>query len=350
VEQWNLTVQREVINNTIVSLGYVGSHSVHQIVESNLNPIECGTAATGLGPCSPTATGPFAVYNSAANAVVSNPNLNPNFSTLTIGRTVGFAKYNAAQLAVTRRLTNNFQAQLSYTYSECRDNGSGSYLVDGGTTFMDPYNPSYDIGWCSYYARHNITTNAIYTFPFHKNLFVEGWQLSGIYSYHSGYPVNVTTGVNQAPTGGGSDRPQFTGAAVCGTSGDGPLVKNFAKQTVTNALISSCFSLPPVGFFGMPVARNSAQAAPGNQLDATISKETPVRKISEAFAVQFRAEFFNILNHPQFAAPTAGLCAISSTNVGGTITPTCSVLGTFGQITAVNGAGRQVQFGLKLLF
>ena len=346
VEQWNLTVERELINNTIVSLGYVGSHSVHQIVESNLNPVTCSPASAA---CTAASTGQFATYNPAANTIVQSPNLNPNFQTLTIGRTVGFAKYDAGQLAITRRLSNNFQAQLSYTYSECRDNGSGSYLVDGGTTFMDPYNSSYDVGWCSYYARNNLTVNGLYTLPFHKNLLVEGWQISSIYSYHSGYPVLITTGVNQAPTGGGSNRPDFTGAAGCGTTGNGPLVKNFTAQTVTHALLSSCFALPPVGFFGTPIGRNTATAPGGNQLDGTISKTTPVKKVSEEFAVQFRAEFFNLLNHPQFGAPTAGLCSLTSTVVGGVVTPACNVLGSFGQITTAS-PGRQVQFGLKILF
>ncbi|HEX4486609.1 MAG TPA: TonB-dependent receptor, partial [Terriglobales bacterium] len=70
VEQWNLTVQREVVNNTIVSLGYVGSHSVHQIVESNLNPVTCSAASA---PCTAASTGVFATYNPAANTIVQSP-------------------------------------------------------------------------------------------------------------------------------------------------------------------------------------------------------------------------------------------------------------------------------------
>jgi hypothetical protein len=120
------------------------------------------------------------------------------------------------------------------------------------------------------------------------------------------------------------------------------MVRNFATQKITGALNSSCFSLPPIGQLGTPIERNSAIAPGGNQLDGTISKITYVPKISESFAFQFRAEFFNLLNHPQFGAPGSGLCTLSTTG-------TCTVSASFGQITTAN-PGRQVQFGVKFLF
>jgi hypothetical protein len=337
VEQWNLTVQREVIKNTIVSIGYVGSHSLHQIVESNLNPVTC--SPTGAA-CTAASTGQFATFS--GGRIVQSPYLNPALSTLAIGRTVGFAKYAAAQLAVTRRLANNFQAGLSYTYSSCVDNGSGSYLVDGGTTFMDPYNHAYDVGWCSYYIRNNLKVNGLYTLPFQKDIFVKGWQVSSIYGYATGNPVSISTGFNQAPTGGGANRPNYVGGAGCTASGNATMKRNFAAQSVTGALNASCFSLPPIGSFGNPIGRNTAFSSPANQWDGTISKTTPVPKISEQFAVQFRAEFYNLLNHPQFGPPTGGLCAQSPT--GG-----CTVLASFGQITSAD-PGRQIRFGMKFDF
>jgi len=344
IVQWNLNLQREVIRDTIVTIGYVGSHGVHQIVEDNLNPVTCGvipgTNPLRGVPCTSSSTGTFATFS--GGRVVQSPYLNPAFGTLAIGRTVGFSRYNAGQLSVNRRLANSFQASLSYTYSSCIDNGSGSYLVDGGTTFMNPYNHSYDIGWCSYYSRNNLTVNGIYTLPLQKNWWAKGWQLSSIYSYHSGYPVSISTGFNQAPTGGGANRPNFVAGNGCSNTGNAPLVRDFVHQRVTGALNASCFSLPPIGQFGSPIRRNSAFAPDANQLDGTIAKITNVPKISESFAFQFRAEFFNLLNHPQFGAPGSGLCTLSTT--GG-----CTVSGSFGQITTAN-PGRQVQFGLKFLF
>jgi hypothetical protein len=215
-------------------------------------------------------------------------------------------------------------------------------LVDGGTTYMDPYNHSYDIAWCSFYSRNSITINGVYDLPFHQNELVNGWEISSIYSYHTGEPFSLSSGFNQAPTGGGANRPQFTGAAGCTMTGSAPMVKNFAAHTITGALNAACFSLPPIGFFGTPIGRNTAQGFPGNDQDLTIAKTTKVTKISETFAIQFRAEFFNLWNHPVFGNPGSALCSLSPT--GG-----CTLSGSFGQITSAS-PGRQVQFGLKFLF
>jgi hypothetical protein len=341
VEQWNLNLEHEFPQNTVVTLGYVGSHSVHQIAETNENPVTC--SPTGAA-CTAASTGPFATLHLTATSasLVQNPYLNPNLSTLAIGYADGFAKYGAAQVSVNRRMTNNLQAQVSYTYSECIDDDSGSYLVDGGTTYMDPYNHSYDIAWCSFYSRNSITINGVYDLPFHQNELVNGWEISSIYSYHTGEPFSLSSGFNQAPTGGGANRPQFTGAAGCTMTGSAPMVKNFAAHTITGALNAACFSLPPIGFFGTPIGRNTAQGFPGNDQDLTIAKTTKVTKISETFAIQFRAEFFNLWNHPVFGNPGSALCSLSPT--GG-----CTLSGSFGQITSAS-PGRQVQFGLKFLF
>jgi len=350
VEQWNLNVEHEIAK-TIITLGYVGSHSVHQIVETNLNPIICSPAGVPAVQCTAASNGPFATLRttSTSASVIQNPNLNPAFGTLTVGRAWGFGRYNSAQLSVNRRLSNNFQTQLSYTYSECIDDGSGSYGVDGGTTYMDPYNHKYDIGWCGYYARNNITWNGLYILPFHKNQLVAGWQVSGIFTYHTGFPQTVGSGLNQAPIGGAGDRPNFVGGPGCGTTGNAPMVKNFAAQTVTGTLNPACFSLPPIGFLGNPVGRNAAFSPNYSDIDATIAKTTNITKISEQFAVQFRAEFFNIVNHANFApagtglTPIAGLCSSLSPTGG------CNLSPTFGQITTAQ-PGRQVQFGLKFIF
>jgi hypothetical protein len=69
--------------------------------------------------------------------------------------------------------------------------------------------PSYDNGWCAYYNRHNVTANTTYTLPFRSNKLLQGWQLSGVVTSHTGYPVTITDGFAQAFSGGGANRPDL---------------------------------------------------------------------------------------------------------------------------------------------
>src|SRR5438067_3602076 len=132
--------------------------------------------------------------------------------------------------------------------------------------------------------------------PLRRNKLLQGWQISGIVIYHSGYPVNITDGFAQAFSGGGANRPDL--APGCSnnpilTSGDH--VKHYFN--------TSCFTLPAVGLLGT-LGRNTLIGPAFANLDSSLSKNT---KITEQFAIQFRAEFFNILNHPNFGAPASGL-------------------------------------------
>jgi hypothetical protein len=325
IEQWNLSIQREIVKDTVLSVAYVGSHGLHQIEENDANyPVP----VAGPG-------GQLQFSQLIGGKVVMNPLINPAFSTLQIGYANGFSKYNSLQLSVNRHLTGNWTAQVSYTYSECIDDGSGSYLVDGGTVLANPLDPNYDNGWCAYYNRHNITANSTYTLPFRKNKLLQGWQLSGIFTWHTGYPVNISDGFAQAFSGGGANRPDV--APGCSNN-----PKLTTGDTVQHYFNTACFTLPPVGVLGN-LSRNTLIGPGFADLDTSLAKTTKVPEISEQFAVQFRAEFFNLLNHPNFGAPASGLF-VAGTNGGGNPNPTA------GRITATTNPARQVQLGLKILF
>jgi hypothetical protein len=325
VEQWNLSLQHEVVKNTVVSFAYVGSHGVHQIQETDANPPVPITLPNGQLQFSQLVNG----------RVVMNPFVNPAFGSLQIGYGNGFSKYNSGQVSVNRRLSANWQAQLAYTWSECTDNGSGSYLVDGGTTLANPFDASYDKGWCAYYNRHNITLNSTYMLPFHGNKLFEGWQLSGILTRHTGYPVNVTDGFAQAYSGGGANRPDVAPGCT-----NNPVLTT--GDTAKHYFNTACFTLPAVGLLGN-LGRNTLIGPGFANFDTSLAKTTKLPRISEQFAVQFRAEFFNVLNHANFGAPAAGLF-VQGANGTGLPNPTA------GQITTTTNPGRQIQFGLKILF
>ena len=324
-QQWNISIQQEVAKDTVATIAYVGSHGLHQIEETDANyPIPATNAA-----------GQLVFSQLVGGKIVMNPLRNPAFSTLQIGYGNGFSKYNSLQLSISRRLTGNWTAQASYTYAECIDDGSGSYLVDGGTVLANPLDASYDNGWCAYYNRQNLTANSTYTLPFKKSPFLTGWQLSGVVTAHTGYPVTITDGFSQAFTGAGANRPNI--AAGCTNN-----PKNTSGDTVQSYFDKTCFTLPPVGVLGN-LGRNTLIGPGFANFDASLAKTTKIPSISEQFAVQFRAEFFNLLNHPNFGAPAAGVF-VQAANGGGTYSPTA------GRITTTTNAARQIQFGLKILF
>ena len=325
VEQWNLSLQHEVLRDTVLSVAYVGSHGVHQIEETDANP-----PVPNILP-----NGQLQFSQLIGGKIVMNPFVNPAYGALQIGYANGYSKYHSAQLSVTRRLRANWQAQLAYTYSECTDDGSGSYLVDGGTTLANPFNAAYDNAWCAYYNRHSVSVNSTYILPLGRSKLLAGWQVSGILTYHTGYPVNITDGFSQAYSGGGANRPDVAPGCT-----NNPIAS--AGDTVRHYFNTSCFILPPVGVLG-DLGRNTLIGPNFSNLDTSLAKSTKIPQVSEQFAVQFRAEFFDVLNRANFAAPLSGLF-VQGPNGTGLPNPTA------GQITSTTKPGRQIQFGLKVLF
>ena len=155
---------------------------------------------------------------------------------------------------------------------------------------------------------------------------VSGWQLNTIVTLLSGVPVDITTGSNQSGDGnaGAPDRPNYNPA----------FTGNIITGTPNQWFNPSAFSLPIPGTYGN-VGRDTLQGPGLASVDLSLFKNT---KISERLRLQFRAEFFNVLNHPNFSFPSNLVFS------GGAINPTAGV------ITATTTTSRQIQFGLKLVF
>jgi len=420
IQQWNLSIQREIMKNTVATLAYVGSRGTHLVAPPDENPpladgtagavsltsgqtlvVPAGVALSGPGlaagalpagvgagytaytcgaaHCYPgSATGqPFAdpatgqlVYSNivstgGVNKIVQNSVLNPNFSVLDVAETIGWSKYNSLQAGIVRQISNGLQAQISYTYSECTDNESGSWALDAGSIFTNPFNYNADAGWCSYQIRSNIIVNAVYLLPFHGSRWKEGWQISPLFNFHSGLPVNVTDGfaqayINSSSASGTYNRPNYnpTGSVVVNGQTIGcnntPVFSDPTNNAMTAAehlssantfyINPACFSLPTVGELGN-LARNSIIGPSVVSFDAAITKNT---RINERMNVQFRAEFFNLPNIVNFSQPGATIftqqsLANGSATGGGNI-------GTPGQLAATQTTSRQIQFGLKFMF
>jgi len=320
VMQYNLNIQREVFANTVASIGYVGSRGVHLTQQIDQNPPIPTIGADGhqvFGTIGP------------AGVPVPNQRINPLFGYINNGVTSGNSEYNSLQASLNRRLARNVTAQVSYTWSKCLDDDSGSFGLEGAANVVNPYNASTDRGRCNFDAEQNLRINALVSLPFHGNRAVSGWQLSGILSAASGSPFTVTDGFDQAGLQNAIPRPNFV-------SGCKVMV-----QTVSEWYNPNCFALQPVGELGN-LGRNTFSAPGLVNLDMAILKET---KIRENINTQFRAEFFNMLNHPNFLGPNAANFVAAPFTGGGTVNPVA------GQISAtVPNNQREIQFALKVIF
>ena len=320
--EYNLNVQREIAPSTILNVGYVGSRGVHLIIAPNINPPVPFINSEGVQQ--------FATLS--GGRVTMNPFVNPTFGSITEFEPAAVSRYNSLQASLNRRFARNVQMQVLYTWSRCIDNGSGTYNFENtvvGATVSNPFNFAIDKGRCGFDVNQSLRVDGLVELPFKGNKLVEGWQLSGIFTAANGTPFSVTDGFNQSGLGN-NIRPNLVG-------GCDPYVGK-----VSEWFNPACFTVQPVGTLGNE-GRNMSTLPGVTNFDLALLKDTRVPKISENFAVQFRAEFFNILNHANFGAPAVG-DFVQGTNGGATIS------GSAGRITTTSTNSRQIQFGLKFLF
>jgi hypothetical protein len=325
--QWNLNVQREVASNTTLTVGYQGSRGIHLLDPIDQNPVTI--TPDGLWA---HITGP--------KTLTPNPRIDPAYSELYDDDTIGLSMYHAMQVGLVRRFTSAATVQLSYTWSHCLDNGSIWTGAEGSNAGANPnaYDLHADYGNCSFDIREALRINGLYNLPFRGNKFVSGWQLSGILTLADGVYISPTNGFDQQGDST-TTRPNYN-----------PSCTNLVLGRPTQWFNPACFSEPEPGTPGN-LGRTDVPGPNIKNLDFSILKDTRIPKISEAFDVQFRAEFFNIFNRANFALPTATIYSLGSYSiVNGVPTSTVTVAPTAGQITATATTSRQIQFGVKILF
>jgi hypothetical protein len=251
--------------------------------------------------------------------------------------------------SLNRRFNRNVQYGVSYTWSHCIDNSSSTSGLEGGQPIMEAYNASRDRGNCLFDRRQNLTLNSLVALPF-KGTFVghqliEGWQLSGIFTARTGQPFTPTVGFDVSgaqPSYAGSVRPDLVA---------GRTAEDITKGLISGYFDRTAFAVPTPGTFGN-LGRNVLRGPGYVNLDFSINKET---KINEDLTVQFRAETFNTLNHPNYALPATGVFTLAACQANNTAclsgqTPNTSFNPTAGRITATATAARQIQFALKFIF
>ena len=353
--QYNFNVQRELFTKTVLTLGYVGAQGRRQFTQGDLNPSQLlpvgpgGSMAFGqridLGP----PLGPTDIANPRINSSGVYGGLDSITGTSNSG-------YNSLQMALNRQLARNVAGQLSYTWSHCLDNGSVSSGLEQ-FSFPRQYvlDTKNDFGNCSFDVRHNLAQNASIFLPFRGHRLTEGWQLFEILRASSGIPVNVLEQTDRALLGApiNSDRPDYSGAPGCSPDHIVNQVVAAGGSKAIQWFDPACYALQPLGTIGS-ARRNTLMGPRTVELDLAVLKET---RITESLRVQFRAEFYNVLNHPIFAVPDGtwatgvihdmsnpGISDMDPSRDTPIINPTA------GQILRTALPQREIQFALRFVF
>ncbi len=390
VMNWNLNLQHEFGKGWAATAGFVGSRSLHLSAASDdINYVQ-PSAVPGVGlvfPCDPSQLS----AGSTCADTQTGTRVDPNWGGGAGIRPVlfdGAAAYSSLQTQIKKNLSNGVQGQLSYTWSKCRDLSSAPVT---GDTFLNSIavplllQKRTRVGACDFDLRHVAVGNVVWELPTANlssgfaRVVTNGWELGGIVTAETGAPFTVTVGDGNDPLGTAYNgdfsmdfadrRPNCNATGGkglnyintnCFTPPTAPLALPIA--TAANPLGCAPNSFPNyTDASGNPIAppagrqfcsnvlgnagRNSLYGPHLTNVDFSIFKNTRIPRISEAFNLQLRAEFFNVLNHTNFLSP--------------------GFLNTFGQNNSVldfDGAplptalnqtsttSRQIQFGAKVVF
>jgi hypothetical protein len=299
-EVWNVNVEREVSSSTVLSVAYIGSRTVHADSSTVLNvPLPGAGAIAARRPI-------------------------PQLAQISDIRWDGWAAYHAFTLAAKRRFARGLMFDANWTWSHSLDDAS-----DPGTTLnevnlpQDVRNLAMEKASSSFDHRHRVALSFIYEFPRPKTgqgwirAMFSDWQTGGSFTAQSGPPFTVNIASDQANIGSGpAQRPNVSGDP------------NHGPKTPQQWFDTSVFSLPALYTFG--TASRNGVIGPGMQeIDLSVLRSIPVR---DKLRLQFRAEAYNLGNHPNFNIPNR-----------------IAFTANFGSISSAQDS-RQLQFALKLAF
>jgi hypothetical protein len=307
-QQWNLTVQREVWKQVVLTAAYLGSKGTHLLLLEEENP---GIYIPGQ----------------STTVNINSRRIYTNFQTITEDISAGPSSYNAFQLNWNRRFSGGFTLLGSYVYSKSMDIASNDGNSGLGNQARNPFDWNLDYGPSDFDLRHRFVTSFVYQIPGVKsgNTFAHaltsGWQLDGILTLQTGLPFSVLAGVDRSLIGVAEDHADVHGpvAVYNGRS---------RASKINQYFNTSAFSLPALGTFGTS-GRNIIHGPGLENFDAGLFKIIPIH---EQRSLELRWETFNSLNHPNLSNPNNSFTSSA-----------------FGRITASN-SGRVMQIAAKIVF
>lgn len=366
IEQWNLNVQRQITSSVSAQLGYIGSHGVHMMIRGDDYDmvLPTHTSAGWLWPFNPTG---------------QDLRLNTHFGGIRGMTYQSGSSYQALLASVTKKFSHGFLFEGSYTYSKALDSSSATIAGDAFSNSITTwywFAPQISYAPSDFNVTHTAVANATWQLPAPQSLdapakaVLGGWQVGGIFRANSGVPTTPLIAGDPLGIENGASDPFSIPDRIRGCD---PVNHNFKSNpggVFLGYINYNCFALPtaPASFAAQCSGfSNAASPAPAGRVycsnllgnagrnsvigpslvnfDFSLIRNFAVTKISEAFNVQFRAEFFNVLNHPNFAPPLPFFGAAnaqifnqngSSTNSGG--------------LQALTTQPREIQFALKLMW
>jgi hypothetical protein len=351
--QWTASVQQEFGRGWQFQLQYIGNKTLHAPIGLPLSPatfIPGVWGANGTGCAGIVTTGPAAVKPGAAGTACSTTSNQTSRFSLTIanpnqgnqylgggGGTVliadsAFANYNGLVATIQHRLSSTFSLLANYTWSKCL-NIEDSQGDLAGTTVENPSNPRMDYAPCGSDYRHVenvvIVAKSQFALPRVEALLLNNWEFAPLVHIISGAPFTVTSGQDNSLTDVGNDRPNLVSGVpvyihIPLRSGSGAANRGYLNPAAFSQIPTTAF-----GTYGN-LGRNTFRGLPAYQVDAQVSRIFP---IYERLNMTLRLEAFNLLNHPNFSTPSAGLTS-----------------STFGQISSISNAARVFQGSLKFTF
>jgi hypothetical protein len=308
VEQWNFGFQHELFSDLVLDFTYAGAkgNSLHR--QRNINQPR-----------------PSADLSSS----ISDRRPIPGFANINIRESQAQSVFHALYGRVEKRFSDGITFLASYTWSKSIDNFSGRRTAGDGGTPQDHLNYDANRGVSGFDATHRLVANYVYEIPFGRgrrflndgpaSYILGGWDVSGIMTFMTGRPLTPRMPNDNSRTGGNrTDHPNLIGNATLSSG----------SRTIDRWFNIDAFSAPAVGTFGNS-GRNVVRGPGTNNIDFSLLKN---HYFGEAGNVQFRAEIFNLPNHPNFNMPNR--------NFG---------TGNFGKIFS-SRPSRQVQFSIKIYY
>ncbi|HLM57714.1 MAG TPA: carboxypeptidase regulatory-like domain-containing protein [Pyrinomonadaceae bacterium] len=317
--QWNLTVSREVMKNTVAEVSYVGNHGLHiwRLINGSYNAVR-----------------PQFRQQVANGADANSPGFRRfGFSNaVTRDESTGDSNYHAMQVWIDRRFTDGLAFQTAYTWSHTISNVPTQSYISATT---DVFNYDIDRGDADLDRRHSLVFNAVYALPSFKdrgrlaNAVLGDWQFNTIASFYSGTPLNIITGVDRAGLGNATvQRPNLVAGQPVYLDNPGD------RSLLINRL---AFALPAPGTFGN-LPRGYVRAPGIKNVDFSFAKNWRMR---ERYNIQFRGEMFNVFNLVNYRGHNASVAPFGiENNLGNS---------AFGRAGSTRGP-REIQFGLKFGF
>jgi hypothetical protein len=347
VTTWTAEIQHSITNDLSLEVGYVGDHGTDLIGFRDINQ---------LNPNLTTPARSFAQYPYLAFIYqISNQD---------------HSNYNSLQATLTKRASHGLSFTAGYTYAHALDIASSNF---GGGIPQNSNAPQLDYGDSNFDIRHRFTFTTTYSIPGISGFaqMLQGWRINSIVTAQTGQPWSaVDTSSNVSQTGENVDRWDLIGnpsdftanpngftllkgatnTVPCTTAA--PLSTGAINGTPSFAAVgcymsgSSLLVPPPIGSFGT-AGRNIFRGRGLKNWDVSVTKSWSWR---EAYKAEFRAEFFNVLNHPNFATPGVNGAGYNNPD-GSQFGCTCETPDTAASNPVLgSGGSRAIQLGLKLIF